>query len=322
MIEIKVRLLKTTFKHAGLSCGGGRRIIQNKRLFLLLLIVLGIGGLTVGIGFSIAPKDVHIIETPVEVVEIDHQGKDLWLVSKDVIGRRSGKQEPFALRLKDLRVEQLTIEIVSETGDNAEIRSDDLKIDDLLVLHPGKVQPGQAVVPIGGIDDERLVHLTLKAGSVAVMAEDLEESVRFISPNYRDSLGFDFNLIRRLIERAYEEFDQPLIELAESSISQINGFQVVVQTQMKLTAIYNNRRNYLIGDRINPNNIILLLDKSANGWKVSQIKGLRPLGFGERFLKILGDQVGLPLTASERVQKKQTCMPCRRKMKERFGTGY
>ncbi len=291
-----------------------------KKLLLLVLIV--IGGLVVDIGFSLDPKAEPITETSVEVVEIDHRDNGLWSVPKDVIGRRSGKPNPFVLRLKDLRVERLTVEVAAEAGNRAEIQSDDLKIDDLLILHPGKVQPGQAVAAISGIDDERLIRLTLKAGSAAVMAEDIEESVRFISPNYRDSLGFDFKLIRRLIERAYEEFDQPLIELAESSVSQINGFQAVVQTQMKLTAIYNNRRNYLIGDRINPNNIILLLDKSANGWKVSQIKGLRPLGFGERFLKILGEQVGLPLTASERVQKRQTCMSCRRKMKERFGTGY
>ena len=293
---------------------------NHKKLLLLFLIV--IGGLVVDIGFSLDPKGEPITETPVEVVEIDHRDNGLWSVPKDVIGRRSGKPNPFVLRLKDLRVERLTVEVAAEAGNRAEIQIDDLKTDDLLILHPGKVQPGQAVAPISGIDDERLIRLTLEAGSAAVMAEDIEESVRFISPNYRDSLGFDFNLIRRLIERAYEEFDQPLIELAESSVSQINGFQAVVQTQMKLTAIYNNRRNYLIGDRINPNNIILLLDKSANGWKVSQINGLRPLGFGERFLKILGDQVGLPLTASERVKKKQTCMPCRRKMNERFGTGY
>ena len=291
-----------------------------KKLLLLLLIV--IGGLVVFIRFSLDPIGEPITETPVEVVEIDHRDNGLWSVPKDVIGRRSGKPNPFVLRLKDLRVERLTVEVAAEAGNRAEIQSDDLKTDDLLILHPGNVQPGQTVAPISGIDDERLIRLTLEAGSAAVMAEDIEESVRFISPNYRDSLGFNFNLIRRLIERAYEEFDQPLIELDESPVSQINDSQAIVQTQMKLTAIYNNRRNYLIGDRINPNNIILLLDKSANGWKVSQIKGLRPLGFGERFLKILGDRVGLPLTASERVKKKQTCMPCRRKMKERFGTRY
>ena len=294
---------------------------DNYKKLLLLVLIVSVGSV-VDIGFSLDPKGEPITETSVEVVEISHRDNGLWSVPKDVIGRRSGKPNPFVLRLKDLRVERLTVEVSTETGNRAELQSDDLKTDDLLILHPEKMQPGQAVVPISGIDDERLIRLTLEAGSAAVMAKYIEESVRFISPNYRDSLGFDFNMIRRLIERAYEEFDQPLIELTESSVSQINGFQAVVQTQMKLTAIYNNRRNYLIGDRINPNNIMLLLDKSANGWKVSQIKGLRPLGFEEGFLKILGDQVGLPLTTSERVKKKQTCMPCRRKMKERFGTGY
>ena len=298
----------------------GKLLKDNLKKLLLLLIV--IGGLVLYIRFSLDPKGEAIIETPVEVVEIDHRDNGLWSVPKNVIGWRSGEPNPFVLRLKNLRVERLTVQVAAEAGNRAEIQSDDLKTDDLLILHLGKVKLGQAVVPVIGVDNERLIRLTLEAGSAAVMAEDIEESVRFISPNYRDSLGFDFNLIRRLIERAYEEFGQPLIELAESSVSQIDGFQAVVQTQMKLTAIYNNQRNYLIGDRINPNNIILFLDKSVNGWKVSQIKGLRPLGFGERFLKILGDQVGLPLTASEREQKRQTCMPCRRKMEERFGNGY
>ena len=290
-----------------------------KKLLLLLLIV--IGGLVVNIGFSLDQKGESITETPVEVVEIDHQDNGLWSVPKEVIGRRSGKPNPFVLRLKYLRVELLAVRVAAESSESAEIQSDDLKTNDLLILHPEDVQPRQAVVPISGIGDDRLIRLTLEAGSAAVMAENIEESVRFISPNYRDSLGFDFNLIRRLIERAYEEFDKPLVELAELRASQINGFQAVVQTQMKLTAIYNNRRNYLIGDLINPNNITLMLEKSPDGWKVSQVKGLRPLGFEERFLKILGEQVGLPLTASERVEKKQTCMPCRLKMDERFGTG-
>ncbi|UCD88487.1 MAG: hypothetical protein JSW04_08400 [Desulfobacterales bacterium] len=311
--------MKTVFRLAERFFEVSFCIIQNKSLPLVLLVVLGVGGLVISIGFSLTPKNAGITETPVEVVEIVHQGKKLWSVPKAVIGRQSGKLSPYVLRIKGLRAEQLNVEVVAETDGSAEVRSDDLKPVDLLVLDPGKVQPGLAIAPINGIDDERLVQLTLEAGSAAVMAEDLEESVRFISPNYHDSLGFDFNLIRRLIERAYEEFDQPLIELAGSQVSQIEGFQAVVQTQMKLTAIYNNRRNYLIGNRIEPNIIRLLMVKSANGWKVSQVKGLRPLGFGESFLKILGDQIGLPLTASEHVQKRQTCMPCRRKMQERFG---
>ncbi|GAF81158.1 unnamed protein product, partial [marine sediment metagenome] len=35
-------------------------------MLLLLLVVLGVGGLVVGIGFSLAPKEDYITETPVE----------------------------------------------------------------------------------------------------------------------------------------------------------------------------------------------------------------------------------------------------------------
>lgn len=291
-----------------------------KRLFLVLLVVLGVGGLVAGILSLFSPTGEHVIETPVEVVEIEHRGNGLWLVPKEIIAQQSGISDPFVLRLeKKLRVERLTVELAAEIDGCVQLRSNDLKAGDLLILRPGALQAGQAVAPTSGIDDERLIRLTLEAGMAAAMAEDLEESVRFISPNYSDSLGFNFNLMRRLLERAYKEFDEPRIELAKPPVIQIKGSQAVVQTQMRLTAIYHNRRNYLLGDQDNPNNTLLLLDKSANGWKVSQIGGLRPLGFGERFLKLLGAQVGLPLTAAERLEKQQTCMPCRQRMVELFG---
>lgn len=169
------------------------------------------------------------------------------------------------------------------------------------------------------VDDEHLILLTLKAGMAAAMAEDLDESLRFISTDYRDNLGFNFNLMRGLLERAYEEFDEPRIELAGPPQIQIKGKQAVVLAQISLTAIYHNRRNYLLGNRDHPNTILLLLDKSANNWKISKIEGLQPLGFEEHFFKLLGAELGLVLTAAERVQKQQACMPCRRRMIELFG---
>jgi hypothetical protein len=170
------------------------------------------------------------------------------------------------------------------------------------------------------VDDEHLILLTLKAGMAAAMAEDLDESLRFISIDYSDDLGFNFNLMRGLLERAYEEFDQPLIELAGPAQIQIEGRQAVVLAQISLSAVYNDRRNYLLGNRDHPNTILLLLEKSANKWKIYKIEGLQPLGFEEPFLKLLGAELGLVLTAAERLQKQKACMPCRLRMIERFGS--
>jgi hypothetical protein len=160
--------------------------------------------------------------------------------------------------------------------------------------------------------------LTLLAGIEAAMAEDVDESVRFISPSYHDSVGFNFILMRKLLERAYEEFDQPQIELAEPSVIQIKGSKALAQAQVRLTATYQGRRNYLLGDQDQSNTIFIMLERSSGSWKVSQIEGLRPLGFEEGLLKHLGGDLGLPLTPAEREQEDRFCMPCRQRMKERF----
>jgi hypothetical protein len=208
---------------------------------------------------------------------------------------------------------------VVETGLEVEHRSNKLRARDLLSLQPGSPRAGQAEAPISGIDDEDLILFTLKAGMAAAMAEDLDESLRFISADYCDDLGFNFNLMRGLLERAYEEFDKPRIELTEPPQIQIRDRQAVVLAQISLTAIYNDRRNYLLGNRDHPNTILLVLEKSTNNWKISKIEGLQPLGFEEHFFKLLGAELGLVLTAAEREQKQQACMPCRRRMIELFG---
>jgi len=188
-----------------------------------------------------------------------------------------------------------------------------VKVTEIQQLEQGEVAPTE------GVDDERLIRLTLEAGMAAAMAEDLEESVRFISAEYRDRVGFNFALMRKLLKRAYEEFNQPRIELVGTPTIQVKDNQAMVRAKIRLTAIYQGRRNYLLGDQINPNSVLLVMNKSANSWKVSRIEGLRPLGFEEDFLKLLAAQIGLPLTEAESLEKKQFCMPCRQRMEQRFG---
>jgi hypothetical protein len=290
-----------------------------KKSPLTFIVVLGFGALVVTIGFFSLPTGEHLTETPVTVVEIDHPGKGLWSLPKDVAARQSGVSTQLVLRLNNLRVEPLTVEVAAETHDRLELLSNDLKRGDLLVLRPEELQAGQAVTITTGIDDERLIRLTIEAGMTAAMAEDLEESVRFVAPNYSDNMGFNYTLIRELLERAYEEFDKPNIELADDLGIQIKGSKAEVQARISLSAIYQGRRNYLLGDQDSPNSILLILDKSPNGWKLFRIEGLRPLDFEERALKLLGAQLGVPLTQAEQIEKQQFCMPCRQRMIERFG---
>ncbi len=292
-----------------------------KRFCLLTFAGLGIGTLLLGLKPWLFSASDPVVEIPIKVAQIQQAKNGLWLIPKDGLIEKVDQSESFVFRLKHLRTERLPVKIKDYTGDSILVRSDDLKAGDLLVIEPGPIQPGQAVDPTAGVDDERLVHLTLLAGIEAAMAEDLDESVRFISPSYHDNVGFTFILMRKFLERAYEEFDQPQIELAEPPAIQIKGSRAVAVAQVKLTAIYQGRRNYLLGDQDNSNTLFIVLDRSASSWKASQVEGLRPLGIEEGLLKHLGADLGLPLTPEEREQEDRFCMPCRQRMRERFGTG-
>lgn len=293
----------------------------SKILRIVLLVLLGVGGLVVGIRALLSPTRGHVTETPVGVVEIDPRGDGLWSVPKDVVARQSGIPKPFVLRLKNLRAERLEVEVSAETDGRVELRSSDLKAGDLLILGPSEVPAGQAVAATTGIDDERLIHLTLEAGMEAAMAEDLDESIRFISPNYSDDLGYSRTSMRKLLERAYKEFDEPVITWDEAPEINIKEGQAIVSAKVRLSAVYGGRRNYLLGDRETPNHLSVQLTKSDYSWKVFSIEGLRPLGFEEEFLRLLGGDLGLELTESEKEEKDRACMPCRQRMSERFGSG-
>lgn len=293
----------------------------SKKFCLLILAGLGIGTLLLGLKPWLFSASEPVVEIPVTVAEIQQAKSGLWLIPRDGLVETSDQPQSFVFRLKHLRTERLPVEINDYTDDSILVRSDDLRAGDLLVIEPGPIQAGQAVAPTAGVDAEGLVHLTLLAGIEAAMAEDLGESVRFISPSYHDNVGFNFIRMRKFLERAYKEFDQPQIELAGPPVIQIKGSKAVALAQVRLTAIHQGRRNYLLGDQDNSNTIFIMLDGSPSSWKVSQIEGLRPLGFEEGLLKHLAAALGLPLTPAEREQENRFCMPCRQRMKERFGTG-
>lgn len=289
-----------------------------KKLLLLLPLGLGVGALVLGLKPWLFSTTAHVSEIPVKVTEIQQLEQGKWVVPLDAVAKMSTGTESYVLRLRHFRTESSPIIVANAIDDHILIRCDELRPGDLLVMKPAMIQSGQAVAPTEGVNDERLIHLTLEAGMAAAMAEDLQESMRFISPDYRDSLGFNFSLMGKLLERAYEEFDEPRIELTEHPAIQVKDNKAMLQTKITATAIYQGHRNYLLGDPENPNSVLLVLDRVASSWKVSRIEGLRPLGFEESFLKLLGAQIGLPLTEAESLEKKQFCMPCRQRMAERF----
>jgi len=274
----------------------------------------------VGLLLWLPPVDQRDATIAVKVTEIKPAGENLWLTSGGVLDKGSPHEtRREVVRLNHLRTQRLPVQVEKHTGDGLVLRSEELRAGDLLIVEPGGLEAGQPVSPTAGVTPERLIRLTLEAGIAAVMAEDLENSARFLSRDYRDNLDLTKVVLARILARTYQEFDSPEIEFVEPPEIQVRGDQALVHAKLRVSAVYRGRRNFLLGDEHGPNAVRLTLNRLSEGWKVSGIEGLRPLGFDEAFLRLLGAQVGLGLSTPEEEQRQRACMPCRQRMAERFG---
>jgi len=291
---------------------------RKKRLLagLLLIFLLGAGVATYFF-FCQAPRPVE--ELSVRVIQIRPEGEGLWSLPKEAVMVDHLSGRAAIIRLNYLRAERLVVSPKEKNGDRIHFQHPQLGREEFAVLNPQKIESGRDLNPIAGLGDEALIRLTVAAGIKAITEKSYQETLRFLSPHYSDSWGFNARLMEQVIQRTYKEFDQPRIELDGPPVIRIQNKQATAAASIRLTAGYQGRRNYLLGDFDHPNSLWLQMGKTASGWKLEKVKGLRPLGFEENFFKLLGAEVGLSLTEREKAARQQACMPCRERMAERFG---
>jgi hypothetical protein len=289
---------------------------KKSLLFGLLLIFLLGAGITAYL-FSFQPRQ-PVEEASVRVIQIHPEGDGRGSLPQEAVMVDHLSGRAAIIRLDYLRAERLEV-LPEKMGDRIHFRFRELGTDEYAVLNPQQIKPGTGLNPIAGIGEEALIRLTVEAGIEAIKKENYQESLRFLSPHYSDRWGFNNRLMEQVIQRAFKEFDQPRIELDGPPVIRIQDKQALVSALVRLTAIYQGRRNYLLGNSAQPNSLWLQMGKTDSGWKLENVQGLRPLGFEEDFFKLLGAEVGLSLTEKEKAARQQACMPCRERMAERFG---
>jgi hypothetical protein len=286
-----------------------------KKIWIVFIVILAAGILSVLWYF---PDIEEIHEIPVTVSGIKRVKNGMWKVSRSAVTSDSENSEPYVLRLKHLRAEKVNIRISKETSDEYLLSRGDLKPGDFLIENPAIYRNGQAVLAVSGVDDRRMINLIIEAGIAASTESKPEELFRFVSTDYRDRLGFNREMIGRFVLRVYEELESLSIHLDGDPEIFIKGKDAKAMLKLRIRAFYMGKQNYVIGDAENPNNIIIMFRKSKNVWKVISAEGIRPLGFEEDYLRFLGGRFDLPLTEHEKIERDKRCMPCRRRMTERF----
>jgi hypothetical protein len=258
-------------------------------------------------------------EIPVAVTGVVSLGSDTWLIPKEaLVGKISGS-EGSLYRVTNLRAQKVQVALLEDSEAGVRVKKGSLGPGDFVIVNPQGVSENQAVAPVSGVDDQQLIRMVLEAGKTAIEKEDFGESLRFLSPRYHDAWGYNSKFIGAFLKRAYKEFSHPRLEVFEEPAIQVAGNQGLVQVAVRLSATYQTRSNYLLGDSKGFDKLVLTLEKGPSGWKLVAVKGLKPLGFEEGFLKLIGFEIGLPLTEAEKRERQKACMPCRERMAERFG---
>ena len=266
-----------------------------------------------------SPEIEEVHDIPVTVSGIKQGENGMWEVSRSAVASDSEDAEPYVLRLKHLRSEKVNINVAKETGDHYLLISRDLKPEDLLIENPAMYWNGQAVLPVSGVDDKRMINLIIEAGIAAATESKWGDLFRFVSTEYKDVLGFNREIMGEFVKRIFDELESLSIHLAGDPEIFIEGKNAKVMLKLRMKAFYMGKQNYILGDSENPNNIIAIFRKSNNAWKVFSTEGMRPLGFDEKYLRLLAGRFDLPLTEQEKIERDKRCMPCRQRMSERFG---
>jgi hypothetical protein len=280
-------------------------------------MVIMFAGILFVLWYSPDIEEVH--DLPVTVSRIKQVKNGMWKVSRSAVASDSENADPYVLRLKHLCAEKVNTMISKETGDEYLLSSMDLRPGDLLIENPAMYSTGQAVLPVSGVDDKRMINLIIETGIAAATESKRGELFRFVSTEYRDKLGFNREIMGRFVKRIFDELEKLSIHLAGNPEIFINGKDAKVMLNLRIEAFFMGRQNYILGDAENPNNVIIIFRKFKNVWKVISADGMRPLGFEENYLRLLGGRFDLPLTDQEKIERDERCMPCRRRMSERFG---
>lgn len=294
------------------------QFLRSNRVSRLFVLVVSLS-FAVYAGWRLRNINVHN-EIRVSVVEAELNRDGSWSLPRDAVTVRDWPKG-YLIRCTNLKSERLEVQIAGQDRDQFLVRSSEIKPADLMVTAPRNLPPGEFLNPVSGISEDRLIASVIHAGIAYATGHNPLQAVRFISQDYSDRWGFDGKLLRALLSRAYKEFQTPQVFLDGNPSIHVKGKSALVQAKIRVTATYRGRRNFVLGNQQRPDQIYIWFQKSEEGWKITRIEGLKPLGFDAPFVRLLGAEVGLQLGKTEKQNRKQACMPCRARMAERFGPG-
>lgn len=121
---------------------------------------------------------------------------------------------------------------------------------------------------------ERRIRAVLSDSKAAIEAKDLDRAISHVSLQYRDEQGLAYLPMKRLMKRAFDQFEGFDVRLADIRID-ISKDQALVQADLEILVVSQNEKAYLIGSQEEPVPIRITLAKEILDWKILSVNGIR-----------------------------------------------
>ncbi len=121
--------------------------------------------------------------------------------------------------------------------------------------------------------DKKRIRKVINSSGEAVIHEDIDGFMRYISYNYNDDYGGSYLFLRKRLEIVFKTLDDIDVEKDIMKIS-VRETQAQAELRVRVIASKGDNRGYIIGDAGKTQTIKVYFEKSPYKWKIIKVDGV------------------------------------------------
>jgi hypothetical protein len=121
--------------------------------------------------------------------------------------------------------------------------------------------------------DEKRVRKIISNSEEAIISEDIDRLMEFVSYNYRDDYGNSYLLLKKRMQSVFGRLDDVEIERSIVKISVMDS-DAEAELSVRVSVSEGEDRVYIIGDAGMSQSIKVFLKKSPYKWLITEVEGM------------------------------------------------
>lgn len=121
--------------------------------------------------------------------------------------------------------------------------------------------------------DEKRIRNILNYSEKAIVSEDVEKLMEFVSYNYRDDHGNGYIQIKKIMQTAFKRLNDIEIERNIIKLS-VEEDYAEAELSVRVSASEGEERGYIIGDIEKTKTIRVFFEKLPHKWLITKVDGV------------------------------------------------